>query len=74
MAADEEGTLAVVQALNAELFEPKTAEYGGRIVKRTGDGTLIEFPSVVDAVRSLSSAPLPGALPTRQTIDALSFA
>jgi TolB-like protein/Flp pilus assembly protein TadD len=51
MEADEAGTLARVKALRAELFYPKVAAYGGRIVKTTGDGTLIEFPSAVDAVQ-----------------------
>ena len=50
MGADEEGTLARMTALRGELLHPKVAEYGGRIVKTTGDGTLIEFPSAVDAV------------------------
>ena len=50
MEADEAGTLARVKALRAELLHPKIAEYGGRIVKTTGDGTLVEFPSAVDAV------------------------
>ena len=48
---DESGTLAALKAHRRELIDPKTAEYGGRIVKTTGDGLLIEFPSVVDAVR-----------------------
>ena len=48
--ADEAGTLARVKALRAELLHPKVAQYGGRIVKTTGDGTLVEFPSAVDAV------------------------
>jgi len=51
MEADEDGTLARVKALRADLLEPKVAAYGGRIVKTTGDGTLIEFPSAVDAVQ-----------------------
>jgi adenylate cyclase len=50
MEADEEGTLAALKALRAELFDPKVAEHNGRIVKTSGDGTLIEYPSVVDAV------------------------
>ena len=50
MGADEEGTLARMTALRGELLHPKVAEYRGRIVKTTGDGTLIEFPSAVDAV------------------------
>ena len=50
MAADEAGTLASLKALRRELIEPKTAEYHGRLVKLMGDGTLLEFGSVVDAV------------------------
>ncbi len=51
MAADEAGTFARVKADVRELFEPKAAEYRGRIVKLLGDGVLMEFGSVVDAVR-----------------------
>ncbi len=51
MAADEAGTLTSLKALHRELFEPKTAEHHGRVVKLMGDGTLMEFGSVVDAVR-----------------------
>ena len=51
MGADEAGTLARLNALRGELLHPKVSEYGGRIVKTTGDGTLIEFPSAVDAVQ-----------------------
>lgn len=51
MHEDEEGTLAAFKAHRRELIDPKTAEYHGRIVKTTGDGLLLEFPSVVDAVR-----------------------
>ena len=51
MGADEEGTLARVNVFRREFWEPKIAEHRGRIVKRTGDGVLIEFASVVDAAR-----------------------
>ena len=51
MGADEEGTLERLKALRRELFDPKFAEHHGRIVKTTGDGLLVEFASVVDAVR-----------------------
>jgi adenylate cyclase len=51
MGADEEGTLERLQALRRELLDPKIAEHHGRIVKTTGDGMLVEFASVVDAVR-----------------------
>lgn len=50
MAADESGTFARLRAHRKELLEPKTAEYHGRVVKLTGDGALMEFGSVVDAV------------------------
>src|SRR5437588_424676 len=49
--ADEEGTLARLKALRKTIFDPKIAEHHGRIVKNTGDGALVEFASVVDAVR-----------------------
>src|SRR6266566_7591847 len=49
--ADEEGTLARLKALRAELIDPKIAGHHGRIVKTTGDGILVEFASVVDALR-----------------------
>src|ERR1700741_1275488 len=48
---DEEGTLARLGALRRDLFDPRGATPRGRVVKRTGDGSLIEFRSVVDAVR-----------------------
>ena len=50
--ADEEGTIAALKALRAELIDPKIAEHHGRIVKLMGDGMLAEFASAVDAVRS----------------------
>jgi adenylate cyclase len=49
--ADEEGTLERLKALRHELVDPNIAEHRGRIVKTTGDGMLVEFASVVDAVR-----------------------
>jgi len=48
---DEEGTLAAFKAHWRELFDPKIGQHHGRIVKTTGDGALVEFASVVDAVR-----------------------
>src|SRR5271170_8115151 len=51
MGVDEEGTLARLNAHRREFLEPTVAEHNGRIVKRTGDGTLIEFGSAVDATR-----------------------
>jgi adenylate cyclase len=50
MGQDEAGTLARLRALRRELTDPKFAEHKGRIVKTTGDGLLVEFPSVVEAV------------------------
>ena len=51
MGADEEGTLARLNAHRREFLEPTIAEHRGRIVKRTGDGILLEFGSAVDAIR-----------------------
>src|SRR4051795_3385895 len=51
MGEDEEGTLAALKAIRRELSDPKIKEHRGRIVKTTGDGVLVEFASVVDAVR-----------------------
>jgi adenylate cyclase len=49
--ADEERTLARLRGLRSDLIDPAIAAHHGRIVKRTGDGSIIEFRSVVDAVR-----------------------
>jgi Adenylate and Guanylate cyclase catalytic domain len=51
MGADEAGTLTRLKEYRRELIDPKNKQYRGRVVKTTGDGILIEFPSVVDAVR-----------------------
>jgi adenylate cyclase len=51
MGVDEEGTLRQLKAHRRELVDPKIAEHRGRVVKTTGDGMLVEFVSVVDAVR-----------------------
>nr|WP_272871515.1 adenylate/guanylate cyclase domain-containing protein [Ruegeria lacuscaerulensis] len=48
---DEEGTLAQLRALRSDLIDPSISEHNGRVVKRTGDGALVEFRSVVEAVR-----------------------
>jgi adenylate cyclase len=50
MGADEAVTLAALNRLREELLDPKFAEHRGRVFKRTGDGVLVEFPSVVNAV------------------------
>jgi adenylate cyclase len=51
MGIDEEGTLNRLKGLRRDLMDPKITEHRGRIVKTTGDGILLEFASVVDAVR-----------------------
>jgi adenylate cyclase len=51
MGVDEEGTLAALKTVRREVADPKIAEHRGRIVQTTGDGLLVEFASVVDAVR-----------------------
>jgi TolB-like protein/class 3 adenylate cyclase len=51
MEADEAGTLTRLKGLLKDIFEPKVAEHHGRVVKTTGDGVLVEFPSVVEAVQ-----------------------
>jgi adenylate cyclase len=51
MGVDEEGTLAALRAVRQDLVDPKIAEHRGRIVRTMGDGLLVEFNSVVDAVR-----------------------
>ena len=51
MGADEEDTFARLKEHRRELIDPKVVEHFGRVVKLTGDGALIEFPSVVEAVR-----------------------
>jgi len=49
--ANESGTLQALKAIRAELFDPTIAAHNGRLVKTTGDGLLVEFSSVVDALR-----------------------
>ena len=49
--ADEDRTLARLRALRSDLIDPTIAVFDGRVVKRTGDGALVEFTSVVNAVR-----------------------
>src|SRR6516165_5831659 len=49
--ADEEGTLNRLRSIRTDVIDPKISEHRGRIVKTTGDGLLVEFASVVDALR-----------------------
>jgi adenylate cyclase len=65
MGADEEGTLERLKAMRRELVDPKIAEHHGRVVKTTGDGLLVEFASVVDAVRC--AVEVQHAMPERNT-------
>ncbi len=51
MAVDEEGTLTALKKVRAQVTDPRIASHNGRIVKTTGDGLLVEFSSVVDALR-----------------------
>jgi adenylate cyclase len=67
MGADEEGTLERLKALRHELLDPKIAEQRGRIVKTTGDGLLVEFASVVDAVRC--AVAVQQAMPEHDTVS-----
>src|SRR5215472_8489238 len=74
IAEDEEGTLAALKAIRHELGDPKIAEHRGRIVKTTGDGLLVEFQSVVDAVRCAvemqqGMAERNGAIPREKRIE-----
>jgi adenylate cyclase len=63
MASDEEGTLAALKRHRQTVFEPAVAAHQGRIVKLIGDGTIVEFASVVDAVNC--------ALSVQRSVDSL---
>src|SRR6516162_5589611 len=52
--ADEEGTLSRIRSIRAEVIDPRITAHRGRLVKTTGDGLLVEFASVVDALRCAS--------------------
>src|SRR5271166_2619071 len=72
--ADEERTLARLRALRGDLIDPTIGVHGGRVVKRTGDGILVEFRSVVDAVRcaveiQLGMAERNAGLPSERRIE-----
>jgi len=51
MGDDEEGTLAALKACRRDILDPQVVAHRGRVVKTTGDGVLVEFPSAVDAIR-----------------------
>src|SRR5262245_43793567 len=65
MEANEENTLERLKALRRELLDPKIAEHHGRIVKTTGDGLLVDFASVVDAIGCAMA--VQQAMPERNT-------
>jgi hypothetical protein len=62
------------KSIAARLVEPKIAEHHGRIVKTTGDGMLVEFPSVVDAVRCAADLPTQGSPESNTACPSLVFA
>jgi class 3 adenylate cyclase len=74
--ADEDRILARLRALRSDLIDPTITLHHGRVVKRTGDGILIEFRSVVDAVRwrSRCRTAWPNATPACRPSTASSFA
>src|SRR3954464_12997774 len=63
--ADEDRILARLRALRSDLIDPTIAIHHGRVVKRTGDGSLVEFRSVIDAVRC--AADVQGSMVERNT-------
>jgi adenylate cyclase len=65
MGADESGTIERQKSHRADLIDPKIAQYGGRIVKTTGDGILVEFSSVIDAVQC--AVEIQRAMPSRNS-------
>jgi adenylate cyclase len=73
MAADEAGTLAALKRHRESIFDPAVAAHNGRVVKLIGDGTIVEFASVVDAVNCAlsvqrSGAPVPERSASQPTI------
>src|SRR5207237_8553296 len=69
MGADEIGTLRALQACRRELIDPTIAAHRGRIVKTTGDGLLVEFPSAVEAVACAISVQQGIALRNRGVVE-----
>jgi class 3 adenylate cyclase len=65
--SDEDRTLARLRALRSDLIDPTIAVHNGRVFKRTGDGALVEFRSVVDAVRCAIEVTL-GAKPSNASM------
>ena len=73
MGADESGTLRRLNAHRAELIDPLIDQHGGRIVKTTGDGLLLEFPSVVAAVECCVAVQQDMAERNADVDDAIAF-
>jgi len=63
MAADEAGTLAALKRHREGVFDPAVAAHNGRVVKLIGDGTIVEFASVIDAVNCALSVQRPSPAP-----------
>jgi adenylate cyclase len=59
--ADEERTLARLRALRSDLIDPSIALHHGRVVKRTGDGNILEFRSVVGFTTHVRASPMPSS-------------
>jgi adenylate cyclase len=72
--ADEDRTLSRLRGLRSDLIDPAIAAHHGLIVKRTGDGSIIEFRSVVDAVRCAIEVQHSNAMPACRPSDASSSA
>ena len=71
MGRDESGTVKRLRQNRAERLDPVLAKYGGRLVKLTGDGALIEFGSAVDALTAASSFSRPWSRPTATGLQIL---
>ena len=71
MGRDESGTLARLRKNRSEHLDPVLAKYGGRLVKLTGDGALVEFASAVDALSAASSFSKPWPRPTATSLQIL---
>ena len=71
--ADEAGTLDRLRTIRAEMIDPAIATHHGRLVKTTGDGLLVEFSSVVDALRCASEIQAGSATPRCPKTTASNF-
>src|SRR5204863_8796404 len=71
--ADEQGTLNRLRSIRTDVVDPKVDEHHGRLVKTTGDGLLIEFSSVVDALRCAVEVQQRMAEPNAGSADRIEF-